>query len=132
MKKKILIIGGILLVDYLIAQCNKPRIFVRKKLPNNYNAMTIPPFGIFISENEKDNEKLIAHEKIHWEQYKKTGAILFSLKYLYQKMRYGYDKMPMEIEARKKLNESDFCQENYTQCVRNGQSVTVQNTLFRQ
>lgn len=94
--------------------------------------MTIPPFGIFISENEKDNEKLIAHEKIHWEQYKKTGAILFSLKYLYQKMRYGYDKMPMEIEARKKLNESDFCQENYTQCVRNGQSVTVQNTLFRQ
>ena len=43
--------------------------------------------------------------------------------------QFGYDKMPMEMEAR--ANESDYCKENYTECVRNGKSNTVNNPNFR-
>lgn len=43
--------------------------------------------------------------------------------------QFGYDKMPMEIEARK--NESDYCKNNYTECVRNGTAKTVYNPNFR-
>ena len=43
--------------------------------------------------------------------------------------QYGYDKMPMEKEARK--NETEYCKENYTGCVRTGQAQTVFNPNFR-
>lgn len=131
--KKILVsISALLLADYLIAQFNsKPRIFTRKMLNNNYNAVTIPPFGVFITEDQKDNLQLIQHELVHWEQYRKTGAIIFFLRYFLQKSLYGYDKMPLEIEARKEVGESNFCLENYTECVRNCDSKTVCNPEFR-
>lgn len=129
--KKVLIIGGILLIDYLIAQNNKPKIIVKKTLPNNYNAQTIPPFGIFVNEQNKENENLIKHELIHWQQYQKKGIILFYASYFLNNILNGYDKNPMEIEARKKVGENEHCQLNYTNCVRNGKSITVFNPNFR-
>ena len=132
-KHILLTISGILLADYLIAKTStKPQIIIRKKLPYNYNAQTLPPFGIYIKESEKDNKKLIDHELVHWKQYNRSGAILFYLKYLIQKTFYGYDKMPLEIEARKIVGESDHCQTNYTDCVTNGDSITVSNSEFRE
>lgn len=104
-------------------------IFIRKNLAKNFNARTIPPFGIYVKESEKDNKALIEHEKIHWKQYQERGLINFYSQYAKEIKQYGYDKMPMEKEARK--NETEYCKENYTECVRTGQSQTVFNPKFR-
>lgn len=130
-EKIILGIGAVLLLDFLVAKVNKPKIFIVDNLPLNYNAQTIPPFGIYIKRNHSKNPKLIQHEMIHWKQYKKTGAIIFYLKYLAQKSLYGYDKMPMEIESRIATGENTKCLYNYTKCVKNGNSSTIYNPNFR-
>jgi hypothetical protein len=122
----------VLIIDYLIAKLNRfPKFEYKGKLPFNYNAQTLPPFGIIVQNGEKGNDLLISHELVHWEQYRKTGAIIYYLKYLFQKIMYGYDEMPMEIEARKRVGENKFCQINYTQCVREGESITVKEQNFR-
>ena len=107
----------------------KPPIYIRRKLPKGYNARTIPPFGIYIKESEKNNKELIEHELIHWRQYQKNGLIDYYRRYLRELKRWGYDKMPMEQEARK--NETKYCRQNYTECVRTGRSKTVYNPNFR-
>ncbi|WP_204343853.1 hypothetical protein [Psychroserpens algicola] len=66
---------------------------------------------------------------MHWKQYQKKGLIGFYYDYYNELKIYGYDKMPMEIEAR--FWESDNCKLNYTECVRSGKSVTVFNPDFR-
>lgn len=106
-----------------------PPIFYRKKLKGNYNARTIPPFGIFIKESEKDNKALLEHELVHWKQYQEKGFIGFYNQYSNEMKEYGYDGMPMEKEARK--NETEYCKDNYTECVRNGTSKTIHNPEFR-
>ena len=78
-KKILLIAGSVLLADYLLAQVNKPRIvYVENR--KNINASTVPPFGIYINKEQIDNELLLKHELVHWEQYKRTGAIIFFIK----------------------------------------------------
>ena len=131
--KKIAIgIASVLLVDYIFAQFNgKPKITYKENLPFNYNAQTIPPFGIRIQNEDKENKILLTHEKVHWEQYRKTGAIIFYLKYALQKLFYGYDKMPMEIEARKLSGEKKECLTDYTACVRDGRANTINDVNFR-
>lgn len=111
------------------AKKQQPKVFYTKKLPGNFNAQTIPPFGVFINESQKDNHELLNHELIHWQQYQKMGLFKFYLKYLKQYNQYGYDKMPMELEARR--NESKWVQDNYTQAVQNGYAKTVKNKNFR-
>ncbi len=97
----------------------------------NYNAQTLPPFGIWVQKEDKDNKLLLKHELVHWEQYRKTGAIIYYLKYVFQKATKGYDKMPMEVEARKRVGENEYCQINYTECVRMGNSITIKEQNFR-
>lgn len=131
---KVIKIAGIslavLAVYNLIQRGNdNPAIIVKKKLMKGFNAQTIPPFGIFITEAQKNNISLIEHEMMHWKQYQKKGLIVFYYDYYNELKTYGYDKMPMEIEAR--FRESDYCKLNYTDCVRSGKSVTVFNPNFR-
>lgn len=98
-------------------------------LPFNFNGLSLPPFGIFIRKEQQHNEALKLHELVHWKQYKRYGLFLFLLKFVYHQAKDGYDKNPLEIEAR--FNESDFCKANYTHCVRNGLAKTVSNPDFR-
>lgn len=105
----------------------RPPVYVRDVRP--YNAITIPPFGIFVSPDHIGNEKLLQHEFIHWDQYERMGLLMYYLNYIDQYIRYGYDKMPMEVEAR--LIEDDYCRLNYTECVRNGRAKTVASESFR-
>ena len=134
MKTSTIIIGTTAVVGFLALfnsvqkKNNNPKIFVKKKLSGNYNARTIPPFGIWITEAQKNNQELIKHELIHWKQYQQKGLLKFYLDYKKQLDQYGYDNMPMEIEAR--ANENDFCKTNYTYCVRNGLAKTVFNPKF--
>jgi len=108
---------------------NPPRIYIKDQMPGNYNALTIPPLGIFIQESQKNNRALIEHERVHWDQFQKKGTLGYYLQYALEYIRHGYDKMPIEISARQK--ESNYCKINYSECVRTGQSVTVYNPDFR-
>jgi hypothetical protein len=130
--KKAFLIGGSLLALHLLlkqVRKNDPSIILVDSLPNNYNASTIPPFGIYVVKDQANNKALIDHEKIHWQQYQHMGLLNYYLTYFAQKNKYGYDKMPMEVEAR--ANETDFCKANYTSCVRNGSALTITNKNFR-
>lgn len=108
---------------------SKAPIYYTDALSNNYNAQTIPPFGIFIKTSELGNDELLNHELIHWQQFKEKGLLSFYYQYIKQLIKFGYDKAPFEKQAR--INESDFCIENYTFCVKNGLAQTVYNPEFR-
>jgi len=123
------LVAGAIIYNAIQRRRVTPPIFLRKSLAKNYNARTIPPFGIYIKESEKDNKALLEHELVHWKQYREKGLINYYSEYLKQMKQYGYDKMPMEKEARK--NETEYCKENYTECVRTGQSQTIFNPNFR-
>lgn len=105
-----------------------PQIFYRKG-NFRYNAQTLPPFGIYINESHKNNQALLKHELIHWKQYQDKGLLKYYFDYTTQLLKHGYDSMPMEKEAR--TNESRFCKNNYTECVRTGKARTVHNPNFR-
>jgi hypothetical protein len=125
------IIGTIVFIAYCMKQRknDNPKIFLRKKLVNNYNSNMLPPFGVFIKESEKDNQVLIEHELMHWNQFQRDGLIPFLVNYSKEASQKGYDKNLYEIEARTK--ETGYCKENYTECVRNGTAKTVYNPNFR-
>lgn len=89
----------------------KIKIYYVDYLPNKFRGMCIPPIGIFILKKHKGNKKIIQHDLIHWKQYKKLGGLQFYLNYLIQYALVGYDKMPMEMEARK--HETPFAKNNY-------------------
>lgn len=123
------ILGSIIIYNEYQKRRKSVPVFFFNSLPENYNAMTIPPFGIFVKESEKANQELINHEKIHWQQYQNKGLINFYHQYFTELKKFGYDKMPMEQVAR--INESAYCIENYTECVKNGQAKTVFNPNFK-
>lgn len=122
-------VGGFIIFNIIQRARKSIPVFFKKSLFKKYNARTIPPFGIYIKESEKDNKELVDHEKVHWKQYQKNGLINYYKNYLKQLKKYGYDKMPMEQAARK--NETEYCKQNYTKCVRTGESKTVYNPVFR-
>ena len=132
--KNILIGAGAFATIAIIYNAHQRRrkdtpVYFRESLVGNYNARTIPPFGIYVKESEKDNKPLIEHEKVHWKQYQEKGLISFYAQYAEEMDQYGYDHMPMEIEARQ--NETPYCKRNYTECVRTGRAKTVFNPNFR-
>lgn len=65
-----------------------------------YAGITLPPFGIFIVSERINDERLIRHEQVHWQQAQKLGVVRFYVQYLWFNLRYGYHNNPMEIEAR--------------------------------
>ncbi|MGG8495969.1 hypothetical protein ACQY1Q_06110 [Tenacibaculum sp. TC6] len=105
------------------------KVYYVDSMPFGFNGLAIPPFGIFIDKKHKGNKNLLLHEIVHWKQFQENGLLLFLIKFFFYQIKYGYDKNPMEIEAR--FNESDFCKCNYTFCVKNGIAKTVSNPNFR-
>lgn len=89
----------------------KPKIYYVKWVIPPFRAMTIPPFGIFIKAEFKDDKQIINHDLIHWKQYRRMGLFMFYFRYFIQLIIIGYDTMPMEMEARK--NEDEDTQWNY-------------------
>jgi len=133
MKKwqKGLLVGLGAITVYSMIQRNRKAapVYYVDWLPSNFNGLSLPPFGIFILKKHQDNEDLHLHELVHWNQYKRYGLFRFLLKFAYHQVIDGYDRNPLEIEAR--FNESEFCKLNYTHCVRNGQAKTIYNPNFR-
>src|SRR5690554_5438176 len=71
---------------------NSPKVYYKKKLPGGHNGMTLPPFGIFIVENEKNNKNLLEHELVHWRQFQREGLFPFVFNYTKENLKKGYDK----------------------------------------
>lgn len=129
--KILTIITLLFLVDIIVAKINNPDIIFKKNLFRNYNSRTLPPFGIYVQKEDQNNQTLLKHEFVHWKQYRERGAILFYFQYLFEKQLYGYDKMPMEFEAREAVGESEYCTYNMTECVRTGKAKTITDKDFR-
>jgi hypothetical protein len=108
---------------------NKIPVYYVDSIAANFNARTIPPIGIFIKKSQKDNIDLLNHEIIHWKQFQKLGLLTFYTTYITEHIKNGYDLNKLEIEARK--NETKYCKNNFTACVRSGESRTVYNPNFR-
>jgi hypothetical protein len=78
-----------------------------------FRAICLAPFVILVRKKYKGNFGLLRHELIHWKQYKRMGFILFYSRYILQYFLFGYDNMPMELEARQ--GENHYGLWNYRQ-----------------
>jgi hypothetical protein len=99
----ILTVIGVSNINYNL----EPKIkYIDFELPNDMMAITIPPFGIFISQEYKSEGDgpgtILAHEKIHWLQYQELGLIGFYYSYIPDLIRYGRIDHPMEVDARER------------------------------
>jgi hypothetical protein len=130
--QKIALLGTALLATHLVLRelrKRQPDVKYVDTVPLNYNAITLPPFGILIDKKQANNKALLDHENIHWQQYQRMGLLPYYFKYAVDYLHYGYDHHPMEIEARQ--NESEAVRMNYTEAVRSGTAQTVKNLNFR-
>jgi hypothetical protein len=130
--KKVILIGTALVAVHLILRSRRegePDIFYVDQIPGNFNGICLPPLGIFINEKNMGNTELLKHEMVHWRQYQQRGLGGYYYEYLRDFFKVGYDAHPMEKEAR--ANESAYCRDNYTECVRKGLALTAHNPNFR-
>lgn len=67
-----------------------------------YCALTAPWRIIYVLAGHERDIGLIAHEAIHIEQIDRMGGWRFAVTYLWQLARHGYERHPMEIEARER------------------------------
>jgi len=91
---------------------NEVRVFLWSWIPTGkaYAAITLPPFGIFMRKRmspsglgtEEGFKRLLDHELIHWEQYRRWGLLGYYGRYLVWLVAYGYKDHPMEVEARER------------------------------
>jgi len=106
MKHKMVILIVTTLVIFSLSTKNEKIYYVPFNLPGDLKGMTIPPFGIFIEDqyrNEPDKPgSLVRHELVHWDQYKRMGLVGFYYNYakgyLCHNSRFNH---PMEDEARR-------------------------------
>lgn len=61
---------------------------------------------IYVMPGHEQNVQLLRHERCHLEQIERDGRMLFSLKYSWWTLRYGYYMNPYEIEAREAESKS--------------------------
>jgi hypothetical protein len=65
------------------------------------DAVTLPPWGIYVRPERMNDVALLQHEQVHWAQWQRMGTLRFYTTYLWQLWLHGYDNHPMEHEARK-------------------------------
>jgi hypothetical protein len=65
-----------------------------------FAGVALAPWGIYILPEHLGNQRLIQHERQHWQQYQRMGLLRYYVTYLWGLVRYGYRNHPMEIEAR--------------------------------
>lgn len=65
-------------------------------------AITLPPWGIFITPKWYEDRRVRVHEEVHWQQYERMGFFKFYVVYFFLLIFYGYKRHPMEVEAYEK------------------------------
>lgn len=66
-----------------------------------FRAITLP-WAIYVLPLAMGDERLIAHERVHEEQMRRDGALLFCARYIWWALRHGYWMNPYEAEARER------------------------------
>lgn len=61
---------------------------------------------IYVLPGHENDQRLLRHEAKHLEQIERDGRVVFSIKYLWWLVRYGYWRNPYEVEARAAENHS--------------------------
>ena len=57
-------------------------------------------YGFFVRQSRRDDATLFAHELTHVAQYERFGGVAaFLTRYLEEINEYGYDAVPLELEA---------------------------------
>lgn len=96
----------ILILLILILNINKKErvLYLPFDIQGPQMAATIPPFGIFIEEENRHKGdvpgSILWHEKVHWNQYQEMGLIKFYYTYLTLYAKHGRFSNWMEEEAR--------------------------------
>ncbi|MBQ3033784.1 MAG: hypothetical protein IJD28_05355 [Deferribacterales bacterium] len=72
-----------------------------------YVAIVNPFSGVchVAEKNFPPTEPLKAHEETHFRQIKEHGAVMFTIKYLWYLLIYGYENNPFEREAKQRQME---------------------------
>lgn len=73
-------------------------LLARLFLPKRYVAITLSNH-VLTRETSLD-ERVLRHERVHVEQWRRYGLFGFLVRYLWYHFKYGYDANPFEIEAR--------------------------------
>lgn len=108
-----------------------PPVYVARALPGGYNAICLPPFGVFVRAEHAHNRALIEHEAAHWRQFRERGLVGWYAEMAAQYLFDGYDRAALEVEARVAAGEHPDCLYEYTACVRDGRATTVHAPRFR-
>jgi hypothetical protein len=95
----------VLLILITLTILNEIRIFyIPINIPGRQMAITIPPLGIFIEDQFKNEPNIpcsiLNHEKVHWEQFRKMGLVSFYFNYFKSYFKSGRIINWMEEEAR--------------------------------
>lgn len=64
--------------------------------------ITMPWGRAYLIPARLHDQALRAHEAIHLEQLDRLGPVRFVVRYLWLLARHGYERHPMEIEARER------------------------------
>ena len=75
------------------------------------------------------DQKTLNHEMVHWKQYQEMGLLAFYFQYFKQFITLGYDKMPMELEAR--YEEDEYTKKHYSEVYHHSNKNRVSNTIMR-
>jgi len=99
MKKFMLFLG---ILTFILFSTRENQIYyIPFDIPGKQMAATIPPFGIFIESDFKNDKELLGHEMVHLDQYHKMGFFGYYSTYMREFIKYGRKYGPMEVEARK-------------------------------
>lgn len=93
-----------------------PRIFVRNSWLKRMEAYRIeynekPGNGAGDRYAKSWYDRVIGHEKIHFEQQKELGLFKFVFVYLWYVVRFGYNDNPMELEAYENQEKENYIKE---------------------
>jgi len=66
-----------------------------------FRGLTTPWQTIYLHPDNLTDAALIKQEQVHIAQIQRDGAFVFSAKYVWWSLRFGYWNNPYEVEARK-------------------------------
>jgi hypothetical protein len=67
-----------------------------------YGGITMPWRRAYLIPARLHDPALRAHEQVHLDQLARLGPVRFAALYLWLLIRHGYERHPMEVEARER------------------------------
>jgi len=71
-----------------------------RRIMGGFRGKVLYPFMLFAYPRNDVSDSLFRHELEHVDQVRRDGWLHFYIKYLYWLWKYGYAKLPYEMDAR--------------------------------